>query len=658
MKKHFLTTLLVWGVILFRGNLVSSEQSSSEADSIPSYRMSEIIVLGERALLPQSATVHTIARKQIALLDVRNAREALTFFPGLHFTRSSKNETTFRLRGFEQRQVSVFLDGVPISIPFDGVVDIAQVAGDNIESIRVSEGVSSVLYGANSLGGTVNIITGIPRSGSRLNVRMEGSDQGSFYGSASYARNLGRLKFISAFCVDKAPDFRLPHSAGAMPNEDGDRRDNSAYRKSSVSLKLYFPLNASHRLGLHFNMIDNWFNVPPNALTSRPRFWQFPEWKKYVLSLNGEHFFTPGFLLRSVFFYDKYRNVLESYDDNTYTTQTFRYAFTSIYDDYSIGGILYPQLHYLPFGTTNGILSLKQDVHRQKSDEGAPFEEYAMETWTAGIEQIVQLTTSWNALIGFDGNYLRPVKAEDLPLRDPIFLFNGQLSIQHKFKPSFLMHASFGRKSRFPTLKELYSERLGRSIANPDLRPEISWNTEFGLKWERSFGYLRAALFYNRLRDLITRRQLGNNVRQMQNVGRALLQGVELDARFHGKGVELMLNYTFLDARNQSPVRESAYLEYRPQHRLNGVVVYRFLSRFPVGVEYSYTGGQYGQNPDTGQWEKFNDYGLLNLKIGYRVNRLLNIYARANNLFDRFYYSEYGIPMPGRELVFGIKLGQ
>jgi len=658
MKKHFLLTLLVWGVILFQGNLVSSEQSSSETDSIPSYRMSEIIVLGERSLLPQSATIHTITRKQIEVLDVRDAHQALNYLPGLCFSRSSKNETTFQLRGFEQRQVSVFLDGVPISIPFDGVVDIAQVAGDNIESIRVSEGVSSVLYGANSLGGTVNIITGIPRSGSRLNVRMEGSDHGSFYGSASYARNLGRLKFISAFCVDKAPDFRLSNSAGAMPNEDGDRRDNSAYRKSSASFKLYFPLNASHRLGLHFNMIDNWFNVPPNALTSRPRFWQFPEWKKYVFSLNGEHYFTPGFLLRSVLFYDKYRNVLESYDDNTYTTQTFRYAFTSIYDDYSIGGILYPQLHYLPFGTTNGILSLKQDVHRQKSDEGAPFEEYTMETWTAGIEQIVQLTPSWNALIGFDGNYLRPVKAENLPLRDPIFLFNGQLSIQHEFKPSFLVHASFGRKSRFPTLKELYSERLGRSIANPDLKPEFSWNTELGLKWQRTSGYFRAALFYNRLRDLIASRQLGSNIQQMQNIGKALLRGIELDYRLNGKRMDLMLNYTFLDARNQSVNRESDYLEYRPRHRLNGVLEYRFLSRFQTGVEYSYTAGQYFQNPDNGDWEKLNNFGLLNIKISYRINRVLAVYARANNLFDRFYFSEYGVPMPGRELIAGVKFTQ
>lgn len=658
MKAFLLATLLVWGGLLFRGNLLASEPGSSEVDSIPSYRMSEIVVIGQRAFLPQSATIHSITRKQIDLLDVRDAHQALTYFPGMYFTRSSKNETTFRLRGFEQRQVSVFLDGVPVSIPFDGVVDIAQVAGDNIESIRVAEGVSSVLYGANSLGGTVNIITGIPESGSRLNLRMEGSDQGRFYGSANYARNVGRLKFISAFCVDQGSDFRLPRSTAAMRNEDGGRRENSAYRKGSASLKLYLPLTASHRLGFHFNLINNRFHVPPNALISRPRYWRFPEWKKYVFSLNGEHYFSSRFLLRSVLFYDKYRNVLESYDDDTYTTQTFRYAFTSIYDDYSLGGILYPQLRYLPFGSTNGILSLKKDVHRQKSDEGAPYEEYAMETWTAGIEQVVELTPSWNALVGLEGNYLRPTKAENLPLRDPLFLINGQFSVRYKLKPSVFVHASFGRKSRFPTLKELYSERLGRSIANPDLRPEFSWNTEVGLKWQRSSGYLRAAIFYNRLQDLITSRQLGGNVQQMQNIGRALLQGMELDYRFRGKRTDLMLNYTFLDARNQSPERESDYLEYRPRHRLNGVLEYRFLSRFRTGVEYSYTARQYCQNPDTGQWEKLNNFGLLNIKIGYRVNRVLSVYARANNLFDRFYYSEYGVPMPGRELVAGVKFSR
>ncbi len=643
--------------LLLRGVLYSGNVSESvSGDSIPEYRLSEIVVLGDR--LPGSGllSVYEINHKRIELLDARNARQALSYVSGLYFSRSTKNENTFRLRGFEQRQVNVFLDGVPISAPYDGLMDISQLAGDNFEDIRVSKGLSSILYGANTLGGAVNIITSLPAQGFSYKFRTEGSDQGKIFGDLLVKGSLSRLRFSASLAYENAPDFRLPNDSPIMLNEDGGKRNNSDYRKTSATVKLHYAPAASHRIGAHFSFIDNRMNVPPNALVQRPRYWQFPEWQKNVISLNSEHIISKNFIIRSIWFYDAYRNTLQSYDDDRYSTQTRGYAFTSIYDDYTLGGIIYPEFSWTSLGITRGIISYKQDVHRQKDGESLPFERYSAGILTAGAEQELFLSKRWRALAGIDGNYLKPLAAFGISLRDPIFLINGQFSLRYLSLSKWEVHASLGRKTRFPTLKELYSERLGRNIANPDLAHEKSLNFELGFRWSDEQGETGINLFQHYLTDYIVNVQIGQGTQQYQNIGKVLSRGYEIDMRRQWKSFDLMANYTYLQVRNRTANRTSPYLEYRPAHQINVVLAFTPLQPILLGFEAGYFADQYYQNPDDLRWGKLNDYGLLNIKSQLNIKNSLAVYIRINNLLDEFYYSEYGIPMPGREFFLGLKI--
>lgn len=637
--------------------LLADESKKPQTDSIPTYNMSEVVVWGERDRVSISGSMYELSGEHISLIDANDAREALSFSPGIYFSQNYRNQSTFRLRGFEQRQVNVFLDGVPITVPFDGQVDISQIAGDNIENIRVSEGLSSVLYGANTLGGAVNIISGVPADKRSLHLRAETSDHGNVYGSLRHHGFWGKLNYVVSFALDRASDFKLPSHFEPLLNEDGDRRDNSAYRKSNASLKAHYPINPAHKVGFLVHYIDNWYHVPPQTGIRNPRYWQFPEWKKNLLSFNSQHILGKNFVLRSVWYLDRYRNVVNSYDDDSYSTQTYRYAFTSIYDDYSLGVILYPMFELFRIGSTNCVLSYKQDTHREKSDESQPFEEYGMETWAVGIEQNVQIHRSVESSFGFDMNYLNPTQAEDLPLRDPLLLFNGQLGFQYQLNQLLALHLVGGKKSRFPTLKELYSQRLGRNIANPDLRAEYSFNTEIGIKRRLRDGYLQLALFHDQLYDLIANRQLGDNTQQLQNIGKATLQGFELVFATTWQGLNLNVNYTFLHARNMSENRSSDHLEYRPKHHLNCIIHYPLNLQFSTQLEGTFTAHQHYQNPETTEWERLNDFVLLNAKLSYQVFSHTVLYARINNLFDRPYFSEFGVPMPGREILIGIRFG-
>jgi iron complex outermembrane receptor protein len=642
--------------ILFLCLLSSIFNIQAQNDSIPEYQLSEIVVLADRLPEVDIISVYEIKQRDIQRMYVKNAQEALLFVPGLYFTRSTKNEMTFRIRGFQQRQVNVFLDGIPISFPYDGLVDVSQLTGDTFENIRISKGASSVLYGANTLGGSINIITALPEKHFTHKWRVEGSDQGKFFTNLLLSGSIHRLRYVASVTLDNAPEFTLPGDVPPMPNQTGEKRNNSSYRKQSANLKLQYMLNSTHRIGAHLNFTDNRLGVPPNALEERPRYWKFPEWRKNVFSLNTEHIFNNQFLLRSIWFHDTYRNVLESYDDETYTTQNARYAFTSIYNDYSQGGILYPQFNWSPHNITRGIISFKNDVHREKQGLSEPYSRYAIGMLTIGVENEMSFFEQGKVLIGLDGNYLKPLKAEDLALRDPIFLINGQATLRYHHPTNLEIHGTIGSKSRFPTLRELYSERLGRNIPNPDLQYERSLNTELGLRWNHLAGYLEASYFYHYLSDLIVNVQVGNGLQQYQNFGKVLSYGFEVDAGRSWNSLDVRANYTFLHTRNQTEVRSSPYLEYRPTHQLNGRLYYAPVSHLMLGIETAYFADQYYQNPDQLSWEKLNNYGLLNLSGEYNLLRFITAYIRMNNLLDTFYYSEYGVPMPGRELFIGIKI--
>ena len=141
LARDLLLSIMFFITWLFFVQLGSAADSTLK-DSLTTYWLNEIVVEGEKLDLMHSVPKQKVDYRTIQAIAPTKATQALALVPGIYFSRSTKNETTFRLRGFEQRQVSIFLDGIPISVPFNGLVDLAQFAGDNIEEIRVSGNVS------------------------------------------------------------------------------------------------------------------------------------------------------------------------------------------------------------------------------------------------------------------------------------------------------------------------------------------------------------------------------------------------------------------------------------------------------------------------------------------------------------------------------------
>ena len=129
----------------------------------------------ERPEIPESpTTIAEVTAEQLQLRSVANIGQALELLPGVQFrVARSKSEEQVTIRGFEQEKVLILMDGIPISLPYEGQINLADIPVQNIASIKLIKGIGSVLYGANGMGGVINVITkrGTKSQVSRLNTR-------------------------------------------------------------------------------------------------------------------------------------------------------------------------------------------------------------------------------------------------------------------------------------------------------------------------------------------------------------------------------------------------------------------------------------------------------------------------------------------------------
>jgi iron complex outermembrane receptor protein len=597
-----------------------------------------------------------------------NLAEAVDNISGVYIgNMGGRNETTVSIRGFDARRVAVFADGVPIYVPYDGNFDYGRFLTADIGEITVSKGFSSVLYGANTFAGVINIVSKKPvaplESDLRTTLVLDSEGKMARYMGAF---NLGtRQEHVYAqlgASYAKQDHFRLSDDFDVTAEQPAGDRLRSKSEDQKVSFKLGYVADDESEVALSYANQQASKQQPPVTDTSysRTKYWDWPMWDKESVSFNGQKNFD-GAYLKGNFYYDSYKNALYAYDDANYSTMNKKYAFKSEYDDYSAGGRLEYGME-LDEHRLKTAANYKKDVHRgydidTTTGDSTLTEEYHDNIYSLGIEGIYQATSSLSVIAGIGYDYLDPGKFYDTNKDQNITggetqsAFNPQIALIYHFENAGNLRASVARKTHLPTMKERYSRKLGQAVANSDLGEERATHYELAYQVAKAGLSLSASLYYSRIEDAIQsvyygKDADGDELEQNQNVGDFGHTGVELDLGYLLGDLQSGLNYAYIDIENLDDGDEK--MIRIPEHELFLYADYALTGAFSLYANMRYRDGVYSQD-GKGNYLKVPSFTTFDIKASYAMENGFTAEAGVKNLLDEDYAYDLGFPEPGRE---------
>jgi len=605
-------------------------------------------------------TVNTrLDAEQIRALNLDTVGAALTALPGVNLTVNSRNEQMLYVRGNDSRQVPVFVDGIPVYVPYDGEMDYGRFTTFDLAEIQVAKGYSSILYGPNTLGGAINMVTrrptrpfegdvaaGVAEGDGQRAAFNVGTRQTSYYlqGGASYL---------------SSDHWRLPSGFAPTSREGGGWRDNSFTRDKKASLKAGWTPNATDEYVVAY---QNQQGRKGNPVCTNPQitanYWQWPTWNKESVSLSTRTALGAQSDLKVRAYYDTYENTIVGYTDATYTTinttGNLKPTGRSFYRDFTHGALAEFQTTLVPSHSLRAVLQTKTDVHRDgtgaiPSTAGwTHFEDHYL---SAGLEDSVSLAPAWDLSLGAGWDQLRPVSSGIWTLPQPRAYWHGQAGLFWRAAPALQVYATVAQKEHFPTLKDRYSLRFGTYIDNPGLAPERSLNLETGAKLALGTRLqVEAALFSSTIRDLIQGMPLPGGMMQMQNIGEVRHTGGEVSAAFKpSDAFQAGLGYTYLDRRNVT--YPAVKLTGTPRNRLSGFVKAQVLPSLHVLASVQSQDAlwdSYANLAKQSVTARLGGFTTANLSLGWKPVAAVQLDAGFTNVLDRTYQLSTGYPLPGR----------
>lgn len=606
-----------------------------------------------------------LTAKQLRELGRDRVAEALDLLPGITLTQSGdRGEGLIFLRGFDQRRIPVFMDGIPIYVPYDGAIDLNRLQTAPIERIHLSKGMSSLLLGGNTMGGAVNLISRRPLAKREVNAEINTRWNAALNLAARlkkwYAQAGGSLLLRS--------DFRLPSSFRPIPGvEEGGHRDHSASRDYLFHAKAGFTPSRDDEYALGYSLARSGKDIPVYlGENGRKKYWKYKHWDKDQLFFHSRTAFSDAWVMETRAFYDRYYNELAAYDDAAYSTQNDASSFTSFYDDYAVGGNL--TLTWMASGknTLKGGLNGKHDVHRSHN-QGEPVARQSEYMLSAAIEDTWPVSDKLT-LLGAIGYFLhRGIRAQNyerLPGSKAYGLVSYPVSTDHdlnyqaaaNYRPvaGQNFRFSFARHSRFASLKERYSYKMGKAWPNPALTAERACNLDVGYegRWQSVSWMLDG--YYTFVSDIIQEitgvDAQDPEIWQLQNRGKAHFRGIEAEWKYTARRLGAGMNYTFTDPVNRTD--KALKFVHIPRHKVTLFFWLEPVWKIRLRADMNYNSRRYDSSDGK---TSVSGFARWNISAERQFPYGLTLRAAVYNLFDKLYYYREGYPEEGRALYASVR---
>lgn len=647
------------------------------------------------------ANVQTLGARDVGSQRALNVSDALNRSAGsvnINDTAGNPFQHDVNFRGFTAspqlgtpQGLSVFVDGVRVNEVFGDTVNWDLIPNAAISSITVIPG-SNPVFGLNTLGGALNVLTKSGLTNPGTSIRVNG---GSFGRRALEFETGGRSDRVDYFVT------------GNVLRESG-WGDHNPSRVEQLFAKTGFHeagTDVDLSMTLANNRLEGNQTLPLSLSDSFRQAYSWPDHQTNRLAfvnLKAAHHFSDDLLLEAGAYYRKLKTyVLNSNVNNNYDpamplglgNQPTGNAINQI-DQYRLGALLQltslaklaGHMNHLVVGasvdggrteftqsnqeagslrntTSNSSIVLATALHAKATSTGA----FVSENF--GIDDKTFLTVSGrynHATVKLDDQLGTALNGEHAFNR-----FNPAIGIAYNPTTSLTAYASYNEGMRVPTPVELTcaDPNAPCSLPNafssdPALRPVISKTLELGLRgrlvpW---IGW-SAAVFRTELQDDIQFISSGGGATSagyFQNVGQTRRQGLELALDGKLSQITFSAHYTYVNATFQSPLILNSPsnstagplscptctdIQINPGDRIPGIPrhilklggEYAFRAKGSIGANLVAQSSQYARGDANNQDVNgpVPGFAVINLDARFRFAQGWELFANVHNLFDR-----------------------
>ncbi len=636
------------------------------------YNLNEVVVTERARRTPQTATtVQQIEPQAIEQQDAADVSELAALAPATHVQTNSRGQTILYFRNAGDRQVGQFFDGALLNIPWDNRVDISQIPASVVGEMTVTKGVPSVQYGANVLGGAVNFQSRtLDAPGQKTELKGEFGSAGQGRGTVTHLGRTDQWDYTASVQYTTRGDQPLPGNADLEHNQpDDDRRVNTDRDLISGFARAARQFEGGGELAVSALHVDVEQGVAPEGNEENPgdtRFWRRPLWQKTTVMASGQVSFGAQTSLRGAAWGSRFAQDIAEFESIAYET------LGAVQEDRDrTFGLRLIGTQELPVGTAtlsfNGLTS-RHDQTNIPYESGAPQSDsvsaFRQHIYSVGGEYEAQLHPRVRASVGLNLDGAATPNTGPFPDRDPFTAWGLTSGVRVDMAEGTTVRASGGRKSRFPTMRELFGAALGKFVPNPGLSPVTAWIGELGVEHQTETLSLGATGFVNRVYDTIDKRsfQSGPNAGKEQrvNLEGARIWGVEATTRWVPAAPITVDGHLTWSRPRAFEDDETVRLDEKPEI----LGTWTLTADLPAGVslmgQVRYTDRVYARN-DENEFVRLPSSVITDARIGYDLSGLGRIeegalFVRVDNLLDDAKFIGLGLPGSGRSIRAGLEV--
>ncbi|MDH6230744.1 vitamin B12 transporter [Mesorhizobium soli] len=589
-----------------------------ESGSDETIKLDRIIVTTplrrETALERSTSSVTVIDEQEIAQSAAPDLPSLLKRYTGVSIVSYGGQgaSSNVYLRGMSATQTLVLINGVRASSATSGTTSVFNIPLAAIERIEIAKGAHSAQYGADAMGGVVNIITkqGGPCGEARdhcasVTAGVTYPWGGSLSGSAQ-GRGANGVNYAVGGSIlgTRGYDFTTPQAWGHEPGDDGFlqgsanlslskdfewgqlytdglfARGRSQYDNTYPSANEVDTTTFAGKLGAHILHAEDWSStielssgldystnfrkdVPGNSKFDTQRYGIFASTEKGFQTGNVAHILTGGF--------EAYSERVDSSVDFDVTSRTL----AAVFSQYS--------LEYEALRVDSGI---RYDHNQQFG--GA---------------------TTYN------------------------------IGASYELRPDLVLRSSYSTGFRAPNFNELYYP----GYSNPNLKPEKSRSYEVGLNWQTSSGTSLDLAFYQTwLTDAIASNPptyLPFNVARARITGFEAVLGQQFSEEWSGK--------VSVDVRQPLNLDNGNYIPYRDRFKATAELGYSPTEQLALSAKLLYGAARYANAANT---VELPDYVTVDFTALYALDAQSQVKFSIENAFNAQYSNVTDYLAPGRTI--------